>query len=67
MIYLLDQLKLKTKNQNIFWGCKSKFDDFFYALLIEGGGGIRKQKGKKVFFFKVYDKVESTKKLVFSF
>ena len=49
MIYSLDQLK--SKNQNIFFWRNWKFKDFFI-------GGIRKQKGKKVLFFKVYNKVE---------
>ena len=64
MIYPLDQLKPKTKTKNWFAGVNENSTTFLYTL---NRGGTRKQKGKKVFFFKVYNKVEMllTKKFGF--
>ena len=60
MIYPLDLLKpntyikLNTKTQYIFCCVNENLTTFLYTLT----GGTRKQKEKKVFFFKVYTKVE---------
>ena len=47
-------IKLNTKTQNIFCCVNENLTTFLYTLT----GGTRKQKEKKVFFFKVYTKVE---------
>ena len=59
-------IKLNTKTQNIFCRLNENLTTFLYTL---NRGGTRKQKEKKVFFFKVYNKVVMllTKKLVLSF
>ena len=66
MIYPFDQLKpkTKTKNQKIFFaGVNENSTTFLYTL----NRGDKKTEGKKVFFFKVYTKVEMllTKKIWF--
>ena len=47
-------IKLNTKTENIFCCVNENLTTFLFALT----GGTRKQKGKKVFSFKVYTKVE---------
>ena len=55
MIYPLHRLKLNTKTQNIFFRLNENLTTFLYTLT----GATRKQKEKKkVFFYKVYTKIE---------